>query len=344
MPLEGQEAEVKTVDNTSTDTDAGVVDASTGKSASSAEQDETKSTLSIVRDVVTKSTGDKDKSGSSADTEDGSKQPTGEAKADSDKAATDQPKPEDYSDVPFNKHPRFRELLNERRSLKADVEQLREPAEQYGKIQQFIRQNGMTAEEAADNLLTLALIKSDPVKAWERLKPVVEKLVVEAGVALPEDLRERVCKNELTAEAAAEIAQSRAKATSLEARTAFEKRQREDAAQQEAVKVLGNSVRDWVNDRLDKDPLFKDKKPLFDRCLSHIHASEGIAKDAAKAVEQLKRAYDETNTYFVAPKKQVQGKRDVKPIGNGSGGNKPVITADSTTLDVIRAKVGQHYG
>lgn len=83
------------------------------------------------------------------------------------KAADD----ENFSDVPFNQHPRFKQLVRQRNEFRVD-------AERYNNVQTYIDQQGLSAEEAADGLLIMGLMKTDPAKAWEMLKPRVQTLLV----------------------------------------------------------------------------------------------------------------------------------------------------------------------
>ena len=114
--------------------------------------------LSVARDAIDKSR-TQDQAASPAESEvDG--QTTGE----------EPPKEQDnenYSDVPFNKHPRFQQLLRQANTYKQD-------ATRYQNVQNFLDTNGLSAEEAADGMLIMGLMKTDPVEAWKRLKPRVQ--------------------------------------------------------------------------------------------------------------------------------------------------------------------------
>jgi hypothetical protein len=124
--------------------------------------------------------------------------------------APKQPDNENYSDVPFNKHPRFRQLLSERNANKGD-------AERYRQVDTFIRDNGMSAQEAADLLTVGAMAKTNPAKAWELARPWVENLLKAAGEVLSPELQQAVQEGRMTQEAAYEVSRSRASVASMEA-------------------------------------------------------------------------------------------------------------------------------
>ena len=57
---------------------------------------------------------------------------------------------EDYKDVPFNKHPRFRKLVAEKNELKETSAKLQNDSEQYAKITDFISKNNLTAKDSVE--------------------------------------------------------------------------------------------------------------------------------------------------------------------------------------------------
>jgi hypothetical protein len=74
-----------------------------------------------------------------------------------------------YSDVPFNKHPRFQELL-------APAQQRsRSDAVRYNNVQNFLDTQGLSAEEAADMLVIGGLMKVNPLEAWKRMQPTLKQ-------------------------------------------------------------------------------------------------------------------------------------------------------------------------
>ena len=129
-------AEVSTQDaNTADSSDAGNEDAK-----------EPETLLSVIRDVVEKKEGAEDSSTPEGKQEEGQKA-EGEAEA----------KPEEEgqseADVPFHNHPRWKEIVAERNSL-------REDSQSFHAITGFMQSNGLNGEEVAEGFEIMALLKS----------------------------------------------------------------------------------------------------------------------------------------------------------------------------------------
>lgn len=305
---------------------------------SSAATDETEAdTLSLVRDVVGDGEEQPAEAASSAEAEEDSDSEAGEI---------DGLDEEDFTDVEFHKHPRFRALIKQRNSFRTEAQENKAAADQYRSVQSYLDQNGLTAEVAADALFVRGLANTNPRAAWERLKPFVKDLLIAAGEILPEDLQRRVEGKELTPEAALEL--SRAKAE----RTAFERQREEDARtsatrrEQEAVNAVQSAVNGWLEDRSIKDPNFAAKEKRLSEKLAFIHVTEGRATTPDGAIEQLRKAYKAVNDEIgsmPAPKPAPVGKRSVTPVNSSSqvaAQARPSQTATST-MDIIKQTVGQ---
>lgn len=268
-----------------------------------------RSTLDVVQDVV------KARDPEAASSAEGQKEGE-DAKPEGDQTAKERDD-ENYTDVPFHKHHRFQQVLKEKKANQQD-------ADRYRNIETFLSNSGVSNEEAGTALQIIALTKTNPVKAWEALKPMVQQLLIDAGEVLPQDLKARVESGELTVEAANEIARANAARTSAE-RARETDAQRQERAQQEArVQALRGAAVDWETQREAKDPNFAAKKPRIMKELAWIHATEGKADTPAKVREQLERAYKEAGAGAApAPRRQVAaaptvGQARQKPVSGGA--------------------------
>lgn len=289
----------------------------TGEESSEAE------TLSVVRDVV----GDEEETpaeekaspaeGEEAEPEAGDDAP--EAKEQDD---------EDYTDVPFHKHPRFQQLLRKAKTYEED-------AKRYQNVQSFIDQHGLQADEAAELLVIGGLMKTNPAEAWRRMKPAVQKVLMAAGEVLPDDLKERVQKGEISPQAALEVSRLRAQQSSTESMRAFEQQRQERMRQQEVQMRLQQTAASWEQDRRAKDPNFDAK---YDALLDGVYAlqrREGIPTTPEGVRDQLTRAYK-----AITPPAAAKPRPAPKPTnasGQVAGNQRP---AEQSTLDIIRAHVG----
>jgi hypothetical protein len=291
--------------------------AATADSSTAADDKKPDDTLSLLRDVV------KDKVDPAAPS--ASEEAAGSNPADGQTAK--EADNENYSDVPFHKHPRFQEVLGDLKTAKVD-------AERYRNVQNYIEDQGLAAEEAAELLLIGGMMKRDPVGAWERVKPTIQKLLIAAGEVLPDDLKQRVEQGEMSREAAVELSRTRAQTESMRQGQTFDRQRAEVRQQNEHQTSLQTAATDWAKDRQLKDPNFDAKQPALMNNLKVLMYDEGKPKTAEGVRDQLKRAYDAVAIPAAAP---VVPKRAVTPIRGGQVAGSPQ-TAPQSTLDIIRAQ------
>jgi hypothetical protein len=298
--------------------------AAAGAESSAAQDEAPKDTLSIVRDVV----GDKTKAteeaaASSAEGENG--------QSTDDKPAKEQDN-ENFSDVPFNKHPRFQQLLGKVKTYEQD-------ATRYRHVQSYLDNNGVSAEEAADALHVAALAKTNPAQAWESVRPWVEKLLIASGNVLPPELAQRVDAGELSRDAALEVSRSRAQVQSFEVQRTFEQqRQARQAAEAQASSIV-STAEAWEADRQTKDPNFAAKVEPLQREIAYLHATEGKPTTPEGVKDQLTRAYKAVNDRYVPPVPKVVP-RAVRPVTGGQvSGN--ARQAPNSILDIVRSRAAQ---
>ena len=282
---------------------------------------EDKDLLSVVRDVVDKSKTD----ASVASPAEGNEEKV------EDKAAKE-PDDENYSDVPFNTHPRFRELVRKVKTYKAD-------AERFQGVQRFLDESGLSGTEAEDGLQIMALAKTNPVEAWTRIKPFVKNLLIAAGEVLPDDLDQRVQTGELTPAAAQEISRHRAAAQSVQASQSFREQLEQRRQQQAAASALMDTAKDWEEDRRKKDPNFEAKLVALQKEIAWMQATEGKPTTPEGVKAMLQKAYKAVNDS--APPAQPaapvrQHPRPITPVRGGQvAGNQ--TPEPRSTLDIIRA-------
>ena len=279
--------------------------------------------LGVVRDVVK----DRAEPVAAASSTDGGKVSLG---ADG-KPLPIEPDNETFLDVPFNKHPRFQALISQRNAL-------REDAGRYQNVTNYLAENNLNAEEAANALATFAKAKVDPAGAFAELRPWLQKLLVAAGEVLPDDLRVRVEKGEMTAEVAQEVSRERAKVKSHESRQGFDAQRQQRTSQTNLVTELVGTADFWEKDRRAKDPNFAAKHPLLLREVAFLQQQEGKPKDKAGVLAQLTKAYDAVNKSFRAPAAAAAARRPaIKPVMGGAINGAAAQQKPRTTLDIVRA-------
>lgn len=292
------------------------------RSESSTEHGE-KSLLSVVRDVVA-DRGDKSTAASPAEHE--SEAPE-VADGQQEKTDGEGEKPDDYSDAPFHKHPRFRELIAERNEY-------REDATRYRNVEQFLRTHQMSADEAAEILTIGGLLKSDPMAALERIKPVFLNLLRVTGEIIPADLQEKVRAGQITPEMAKEFSRVKAQqqVESLR-READARRQAEEAAVRE-VEAVQAEVMTWEAEKRRTDPHFDAKSQTIQLHVAAWRGQGGVSRTPAEARAVLEQVYKTVNAQFTPPATPAD-RPPRKPL---TGGSVPAGAAPTprSTLDVIR--------
>lgn len=280
-------------------------------------------TLSIVRDAVAKTDATAETQGSSPEGEE-----VGEGEADE-----EPPKPDDtdYTDVPFSKHPRFKQLLRQKKEFEGD-------ANRYRNIERFMAESSLGAEEVADGMQIMALAKANPALAWERLRPWAERVAIAAGAILPQDLGERVAKGELSQSAALELSQARARAQSFEGQRQFDAQRQQERDQQMHASSLRDTATNWETTRRARDPNFEAKLPALQREIAFLQATEGRPASPEGVQAQCEKAYQAVNSGFrpARPQPTAQQKPAKSPITGGQvAGN--VREEPKDTLGIIRA-------
>lgn len=291
-------------------------------SAPSPEQGEPEDLLSVVRDVVA-NRGEKPTVAASPAAGEETVE-TEDEKA----AAAAKNEDEDYSTVPFNKHPRFQQLLKQRNEFKVD-------AVRYQNVQKFMTEHNLGAEETASGLSIMGLAKTNPQEALKQLQPFLETLLVAAGEVLPNDLQARVDKGEITHAVAVELSRSGAQLRAHQTQQTFaqQKREREDADNH--VASLRGAAQAWQADRVRLDPNFAAKLTPIMKEVGWLQKTEGVPNTPEGVKEQLVKAYKTVNASLAPAVAAPAPKPAITPVigGQVNGNARP---APASILDIVR--------
>jgi hypothetical protein len=213
-----------------------------------------------------------------------------EGEADSSKTSAEDPEKSDVEDetkpVPYA---RFKEVIQERNSLKQD-------ATQYNQIMDFMRSNSLTVEDWSKGMHIMALIKNDPLKALEALKPTMSQLQQFSGEILPKDIQERVDKGFIDNETAAELARVRNQTALHETRQQqFVEAQAAQQQQAEAQAHFGNmvsTVHQWENQQKSRDPDYSAKAKFIEDRMS-VLIQQHRPSSPQEALQLAQRAYSD---------------------------------------------------
>lgn len=205
---------------------------------------------------------------------------------------------DDGSDVePGQKVPyeRFQKVIQQRNTLREETEQLKTGAERDRQLTQYMQTNQISGEELVDALDFVALLKTDPSKALERIQPVVSQLNQHVGRELPPDLQERVNTGEIDQRDAEELVRSRNEAERLRRVREQEGEQRTRSAQvqrtQELRRANGMAADKEVATLRDSDPDFSAKEPwLVPEVRALLQEKPPRTPDESRAL--VREAYD----------------------------------------------------
>lgn len=220
---------------------------------------------------------------------------------------------EDFTDVPFNKHPRFKKLLEERNAFK-------ESASKFDVMQNYLTENNLSGDEAAKGLEIMALMKADPMAALNALKPYVQNLSQAAGIMLPQDIQTRVDDGYLDEDAGRELAVARAEAERQKAQVnQYAQAQQYQAAQQHRSS-LAETVTAWEERTAQSDPDFDLKREEMEDRIRVLVSQKGQPQTAQDAIAMAKEAYETVNERFTS---RFADRRPIKTASGGKLGGSP---------------------
>lgn len=282
--------------------------------------------LSIVKDAVGQGTKVAEASSAATSNEEAA---TPEAKAEDDVAE---------ADVPFHEHPRWKSVLAERDSLKAD-------ATQYQQIQTFMETNNLQADEVAEGYEIMALIKRGDTESIQKalawFEPRVSYLKQQLGQELPEDLQEKVDIGQLDEDDAAEMARLRAVNARTEQQTAAQREQSAaeqaaEAARAQSVK-MASAVQAWEDRTKASDPDYAKKSRMVEaEVLAEVTRTGKRPATEEEAEALVARAYGIVNEHFKA---LLPTPRQITPSPASVAAN--TSAAPTTLKEAIRAAVNQ---
>lgn len=191
-------------------------------------------------------------------------------------------------------YPRFKSVIDARNELRGKVEQLEPRAKQYDQVEAFMQEHAIQAQEVAQALQIVALMKHDPLRARDELSKTMQQLDQFAGKVLPEDLQTEVDEGTISEQRAQELAATRNQSRFQQERqrqTEQTRQQEEDRrAQAQAVQANRDAVTRWERDIQASDPDYKRIQPLVIRELQ-VLVSRHPPQTPEQAVELAKQAH-----------------------------------------------------
>jgi len=249
--------------------------------------------------------------------------------------------PDDWSDVPFNKHPRFRKLIAEKNELKKPSERFQGDSVQYGKIADFIAENNLTAEDAAEGFRIMAQLRNDPNEAYNLLQGHLNTVSELTGRTLPEDIQGKLDDGYLDEDAAKELSQARAsvqreqslREESQKQAQVVEKQTRQNKAQAQ-LQHLQNVVKDWEATTKNSDPDFSLKQAEINDRVAALVNERGRPVTSQEALGIANDAYTTVNERF---KSRIPSKQPIRTSTGGRLGGTPKAEPSSMREAIAQA-------
>lgn len=236
--------------------------------------------------------------------------------------------------LPFNTHPRFKELVDEKNQYKREVEGYKGDAEQARQLNNILQTNQIRPEEFQNALKYLIALRTDPQAAFAMLEPTYNQLALLNGKVLPADLQAEVAAGTLTQERAAQIATAQAQQKYQQWRG-----QQSQYGQQDNLQSLVQQTTSmWEQSKIAADPDFKPGSPLYEQ--TGLRLATMRAKDLNEARENCEKAYTQAKTFLAGlqPRTVARGQRP--PVSRPQNGNNgQVMKSAEDVVKAIRAGV-----
>lgn len=235
--------------------------------------------------------------------------------------------------LPFNTHPRFRELIAEKNAARQEVESLKPQAEQAKVLQDFLRDNNISLQEYQTALQYLSLLRKNPTEAFNMIKPTYEQLAMYTGERLPEDLQAKVAAGTLDPNDAKLIAQAQAQQRYSQVQQQWNQ-QGQQLQQTDLISSTMNQV--WLPSRQAVDPDLRPGTPLWEQVNLRVTAAQASWRNAQDAMAGCEKAYTESKAFMkqfqprAAARQQKSGLQSRQTSGNGN-------VVMKTAEDVARA-------
>lgn len=255
--------------------------------------------------------------------------------------------PDDLTEEELNRlRPKTRKridnLLRDRVDRDRKIEELSPKAEQFEKIAGFVESAGLSKDEVNDGFGVMADLKNAPLRAYERLKPIMAQLAIMAGEGpLPQDLQQEVAYGRITEAHARELVKARSQNTQTSGELGRQRErdrvQREQDDHRKSVDEVSTAVSDWERSKEKADPSWKLKQPRVMEIVEleiarRQRTNPNYFPTKKEALEFSDAALKKVETEFksLAPKP-----REIRPVTPGAGSTRS-SAAPSSMLEAAR--------
>lgn len=231
---------------------------------------------------------------------------------------------------------RMEQLLGRIKAQDTQVTELSQRAQKFDSVMSFVEQNGITPDDWKSGLEIMKLLKTDPVKAWEKLAPITEQLRGHIGDVLPDDLQRRVQLGYISEPDARALHQAqRREAITREGVQANEQRtaeQREQQQLQTVVRDVTSAVTGWETSKKSSDPDWHLKESRINQLVKLEVYENGYPSTKAAAIKMADAIYDTVTKELRSLSPKPQAVRSA----HGAGSSIPSAAQPKSLLEAIQ--------
>ena len=249
-------------------------------------------------------------------------------------------------DVPkeFHEHPAWKRVIGERNAVREENAKLQAAVKAETSLVNYCKQRGVTDDQFRQAMEVVSLLNTDPAKAYENLRPLMEGLETHMGMRLPQDLDAKVKEGILDPETAKEVARLRAEKTFAAQRGQTEATQR----QQAVVASMVTGLNAWDQNKRATDPDFDKKVDL----VRGVYLTMYQATDAQgrplnpvrtpdEAVALAEKAYAEVNSKIAG---FVPARAQQRVLTSRNASTERTTKKPGSTKEAVAAMLKEKYG
>lgn len=316
-----------------------------------------KSTLEMVKDAL-KSTPDDEANSEASPAKEKGVTVTGEDSTNPDAEATS----EEDKKLPFHNHPRWKQVIEERDTLKQQVQQFeaikqeaasyKERSDRFDMVSNFVQQNGLESQEVDAGFTIMAAISQatkfggDPTAALEMLMPYVNHLQSLSGSVMPPDLQQKIDEGYIDEETAQDIARLRAENARANQRAEVSTQQAKNVQQQtesrkqEAVESqIMTTISEWESNWSKTDPDFSRKQQDVMLMIENYILKNGKPATTEQALWLANSAKESVEKKYKA---LLPNRSEMRNVSGGNPKGSPVQQVNSTQDAVKLALQGKY--
>jgi hypothetical protein len=250
----------------------------------------------------------------------------------------------EWRSLPEKERQRITQFRNRLKEYGGVIQSMTPKAKTYDDLTTWMGSSGVTQDDFVGGLQIIALLRTDPVKAWEALQPVIADLRARIGDELPDDLRKSVDEGVISEAHAKELALARNERARLEAaarnRDSAELVRNEQAEVQAAHDGIRKAIEGWETAWKASDPDYPKKaERVWEAMFTAMEAARNQGKPITQAsvLEIAKAARTKVEGWMTGFVPAARPKTPVTTNGSGAA----TVKQPSSALEAARLAMGR---